>query len=81
MSSYLVPMVAGLAFGFGIASVVYLGVFIRALKELHEDNVETARLLIENDTNRAIDVTKTATDLSDADENVTRKVTEQRRSK
>lgn len=74
METYLVPMAAGAAFGFGLASVVYLGIFTRTLKQLHADNVETARLLAEGDVNRAFDVNKTAADLSEADANVTRKV-------
>lgn len=74
MPEYLAPMAAGLALGFGLASVAYLGIFTRTLKQLHADNVETARLLVEGDLNRAFDVARTASDLSEADENVTRKV-------
>lgn len=74
MDSYFLPTLVGIALGFGLASVVYLGVFIRAMKVLHEDNAETAKLLALGDANRAGEVSQTASDLLDADENVTRKV-------
>lgn len=74
MSATLTATLAGLAFGFGMASVAYLRVFTNTLKELHEDNIETARLLVQGDRNRATDVAKTADDLIVADEKVVRKV-------
>lgn len=77
----------GIGFGLGAASVAYLSIFTKSLKELHDDNLETARLLIhgdartaellvQSDGNRAAEVSTTAEILADADEKITRKVTD-----
>jgi hypothetical protein len=79
MGSYLVPTLAGLAFGFGMASVAYLAVFTRALKALHQDNIktaallveensETAKLLVEGNKARAKEATDVAEKLAESDE-------------
>jgi hypothetical protein len=40
IASSLTPTLVGLACGFGLASVIYMGAFFRAMKRIHQDNLQ-----------------------------------------
>jgi hypothetical protein len=46
MSSEWVSTIIGAALGFGLASIAYMGVFVRMIRKLHDDNVDAAKQLI-----------------------------------